>query len=170
MTPRQVTDTVTSAMEVHVNSSEGLQDCNDVDSFVPWDNPDNVITFETFAAIENILICYFNPVIFCIGVPANVLNCVVFFRQGCFIFCCCCWNSSSWGEAALCLANVFEYLIFNDLTGNAGSVLHFIFAPFNCCLSVVLLLDKGAYPENSHVVLCHIKYVFFLTFHAFEFW
>ena len=46
----------------------------------------------------------------------------------------------------------------------------FHFSPFNCSLSVVLLLDKGAYPENSHVVLCHIKYVFFLTFHAFEFW
>ena len=89
MTPRQVTGTVTSAMELHVNSSEG-KDCSDVDSFVPWDNPDNVITFKTFAAIENILICYFNPIIFCIGVPANVLNCVIFFRQGCFIFGCCC--------------------------------------------------------------------------------
>ena len=28
----------------------------------------------------------------------------------------------------------------------------FHFLPFNCCLSVVLSLDKGAYPENSHVV------------------
>ena len=54
----------------------------DADNFVPWDNPDNVITFETFIAIEDVLICYFNPVFFCIGVPANVLNCVVFFRQG----------------------------------------------------------------------------------------
>ena len=62
------------------------------DSYLPWDNPDNVIAFQTFAAVENILTCYFNPVIFCVGVPANVLNCVVFFRQGCYryIFCCCC--------------------------------------------------------------------------------
>ena len=83
--------TVTSVMEVQTNHS-GSKGCDDVDIFVPWDNPDNVITFETFAAIENILICYFNPIIFCIGVPANVLNSVVFFRQGCYryIFCCCC--------------------------------------------------------------------------------
>ena len=26
------------------------------------------------------------------------------------------------------------------------------FSPFNCCLSVVLQLDKGDYPEDSHVV------------------
>ena len=31
------------------------------------------------------------------------------------------------------------------------------FSPFKCCLSVVLSLDKGAYPGNSQVALCHIK-------------
>ena len=32
----------------------------------------------------------------------------------------------------------------------------FIFLPFNCCLTVTLLLEKGAYPENLHVfVLSH---------------
>ena len=29
------------------------------------------------------------------------------------------------------------------------------FSPFNCSLSVVLQLEKGAYPENGHVVFCH---------------
>ena len=77
----QITDTGATTMEVQVNYSH-VQDNHDEDSFVPWDNPDNVITFATFTGIENILICYFNPLIFCIGVPANVLSCVVFFRQG----------------------------------------------------------------------------------------
>ena len=30
----------------------------------------------------------------------------------------------------------------------------FISAQFNCCFSVVLPLDKGAYPKISHVVFC----------------
>ena len=37
---------------------------------------------------------------------------------------------------------------------------HLIFdrlSQFNCCLNVVVELDKEDYPENSHVVLCPIK-------------
>ena len=73
-------------MEVQVNQNDS-KGYGDADNFVPWDNPDNIITFETFIAIENVLICYVNPLIFCIGVPANVLNCVVFLRQGSYNFC-----------------------------------------------------------------------------------
>ena len=36
-----------------------------------------------------------------------------------------------------------------------GSTSHF--SQFNCCLNVVLQLDKGDYPENSHVVFCPNK-------------
>ena len=47
----------------------------------------------------------------------------------------------------------------------SGSALHLFFffffyihfPPFNCCLNVVLWLDKGDYPENSHVVFCPYK-------------
>ena len=42
----------------------------------------------------------------------------------------------------------------------SGLPLHLIFhrfSPFNCCLSAVLWLDKGDYPENSHVVFCPNK-------------
>ena len=74
-----VTDTMAAVKEVQVNHSDSKDHS---DSFVPWDNPDNVITYETFAAMNNIFFCYFNPIIFFIGVPANILNCVVFFRQG----------------------------------------------------------------------------------------
>ena len=41
-----------------------------------------------------------------------------------------------------------------------GLALHLIFhrfSTFNCCLSVVLQLDKGDYPEHSHVVFCPDK-------------
>ena len=76
----KVSGTMASVM-VAVNLSDS-KPSSDGNSFLPWDNPDNVITFETFITAENIINCYINPIIFCIGVPANVLNCVVFFRQG----------------------------------------------------------------------------------------
>ena len=48
------------------------------------------------------------------------------------------------------------------------SRLYFFLPLFNCCFSVVLSFDKGAYPENAHVLLCHIKLqVFLLTAHVF---
>ena len=67
-----------SVTDVQVHHS----DSKDYYKFVAWDNPDNVITFETYATMDNIFLCYLNPLIFIIGVPANVLSCVVFFRQG----------------------------------------------------------------------------------------
>ena len=70
-----------ASVVVAVNLSDS-NTSGDGNSFLPWDNPDNVIAFETFITAENIINCYINPVIFCIGVPANVLNCVVFSRQG----------------------------------------------------------------------------------------
>ena len=76
--------------EVQNNHSDS-NGCSDVYSFTPWNNPDNVISYETLATIDNIFICYFNPIIFIIGVPANVLNCVVFFCQGS----CSCFTSSA---------------------------------------------------------------------------
>ena len=32
-----------------------------------------------------------------------------------------------------------------------------IFSQFNCCITVVLLLEKGAYSENSQVLYCQVK-------------
>ena len=37
-------------------------------------------------------------------------------------------------------------------------------SPFNCCLSVVLWLDKGDYPENSHVVFRPNGWLYFEPF------
>ena len=75
---RQAMATIASVTKVQVNHS----DRRIYYKFVPWDNPDNVITFETYATMDNIFLCYLNPLIFIIGVPANILSCVVFFRQG----------------------------------------------------------------------------------------
>ena len=67
------------ALAVNISGSKGY---DERDSFIPWNNPDNLINFETIVAADNIIYCYFNPVIFCVGIPANVLSCVVFLRQG----------------------------------------------------------------------------------------
>ena len=42
-----------------------------------------------------------------------------------------------------------------------------LFSSFNYCLTVVLSLEKGAYPADPHVLYCHIKLAFFLTFYTF---
>ena len=49
------------------------------------------------------------------------------------------------------------------------SSLYFIFSPLNRCLSVVLSLDNGAYPENLHTVLSDVKRAFDLMFRVFGF-
>ena len=74
-------DTMTSVMQVQVNRIDS-KDYDNEDKFIPWDNPDNIITFETFSAVENAFTCYFNPLIFCFSIPANILNCIVFSLQG----------------------------------------------------------------------------------------
>ena len=42
--------------EVQNNHSES-NGSSDVNSFVPWNNPDNVISYETSATIANIFVC-----------------------------------------------------------------------------------------------------------------
>ena len=50
--------------------------------YLPWDNPDNIISYETYLLMERGLFCYAIPTLFLVGVPTNLLNCVVFYRQG----------------------------------------------------------------------------------------
>ena len=107
-------------MEAQLNHSDS-NGFSDADSFVPWDNPDNVITYETYTTIEDIINCYFNPIIFCISVPANVLNCVVFLRQGYFFFLLLSFFLSSFflscvfipsSPSSLPLSSSVQYLVF----------------------------------------------------------
>ena len=55
---------------------------NETEVFIPWDNPHNIISFETFLAFENAMTCGVSLILFLIGVPTNLLNCLVFYRQG----------------------------------------------------------------------------------------
>ena len=43
-------------------------------------------------------------------------------------------------------------------------LIFFRFSSFNCCLSVVLQVDKEDYPENLHVVLFPNKWRYFESF------
>lgn len=51
-------------------------------AFLPWDNPNNVISLETYTTISIVSNCILYPVLFLVGVPTNVLSCMVFWRQG----------------------------------------------------------------------------------------
>ena len=55
---------------------------NETEVLVPWDNLHNIISFETFLAFENVMTCGVSLILFLIGVPTNLLNCLVFYRQG----------------------------------------------------------------------------------------
>ena len=50
--------------------------------FIPWNNPDNIISFETFVSFETVMTCGVSLILVTVGVPTNLLNCLVFYRQG----------------------------------------------------------------------------------------
>lgn len=49
---------------------------------LPWDNPDNVISLETYTTVSIVSNCFAYPLLFLVGVPTNGLNCIVFWQQG----------------------------------------------------------------------------------------
>lgn len=86
-------DTITSAMTIVTESLSNMTDvaATSVPShlatsgpapFLPWNNPDNVITHSTFRDIELVFNCVLDPLLWLLGVSTNVINCVVFYRQG----------------------------------------------------------------------------------------
>lgn len=50
--------------------------------FLPWHNPDNVISYDSLLTVQKLLCCYVNIFFLPVGVPVNILSCVVFVRQG----------------------------------------------------------------------------------------
>ena len=52
------------------------------DGFVPWDNPDNLVSVEVEAFTERLKGAIVLPIMFLIGGPANVINMAVFYKQG----------------------------------------------------------------------------------------
>ena len=49
---------------------------------VPWNNPNNIITFEAQNLFERIKATVIAPILFLIGFPANCINMAVFYKQG----------------------------------------------------------------------------------------
>ena len=53
-----------------------------VNATIPWDNPRNLISMEDEHLIDRLKSAIFIPLLYLVGAPANVVNMVVFFRQG----------------------------------------------------------------------------------------
>lgn len=47
-----------------------------------WEDQRELISCETFQIIETVVFCGLTPLLFAIGLPTNILNCMVFYRQG----------------------------------------------------------------------------------------
>ena len=65
-------------------NSSMLEGCKTLQfhGFVPWDNPDNLVSLEVEAFAERLKGAIVLPLLFLIGGPANVINMAVFYKQG----------------------------------------------------------------------------------------
>nr|KAG5701775.1 hypothetical protein BaRGS_000765 [Batillaria attramentaria] len=52
------------------------------EDFIPWDNPDNIVTADFEALVDQIKSAYILPAFFAIGGPTNCINLAVFYKQG----------------------------------------------------------------------------------------
>ena len=50
--------------------------------FIPWNNPDNIISLQAEDLVNKLKDLVFLPILFLIGGPANVINMAVFYKQG----------------------------------------------------------------------------------------
>ena len=76
--------TTTSNNNLTVGSTSLLGGCKVLhfDGFVPWNNPDNLVSLEVEAFAERLKGAIVLPLLFLIGGPANVVNMAVFYKQG----------------------------------------------------------------------------------------
>ncbi|XP_076466021.1 uncharacterized protein LOC143297508 [Babylonia areolata] len=51
-------------------------------SFIPWNNPDNLLSQDTVRSVGTVVGAIFVPILFLIAVPCNILNMLVFSKQG----------------------------------------------------------------------------------------
>ena len=70
-----------SLMEAHGSHGEN-KSYGDREDFIPWDNPDNIISFQVEDLARRLKDVLFLPILFLIGGPANVINMAVFYKQG----------------------------------------------------------------------------------------
>ena len=50
--------------------------------FIPWDNPDNLVSQEVEQAVDLVVAVFFLPTLLLLSVPTNVVNMLVFWRHG----------------------------------------------------------------------------------------
>ena len=50
--------------------------------FLPWDNPDNLVSAQTEDFVRRLRDVVILPILFLIGGPANLINMAVFYKQG----------------------------------------------------------------------------------------
>ena len=50
--------------------------------FIPWDNPDNLVSQEVEQAVDLVVAVFFLPTLQLLSVPTNVVNMLVFWRHG----------------------------------------------------------------------------------------
>ena len=81
---QDMTHNRTNSSEPESNTSSTHPGCLilQFQSFVPWDNPDNIVSFQVEDLVRRLKDVVFLPILFLIGGPANVINMAVFYKQG----------------------------------------------------------------------------------------
>ena len=74
-------DEMTVITPLHNENTTGFS-YNETEPFIPWNNPHNVISIQTLLSFQKAIACGVSLILFIIGVPTNLLNCLVFYRQG----------------------------------------------------------------------------------------
>ena len=74
----------TDSPDLTSNTTLGHEGCITIQfqDFIPWDNPDNIISFQVEDLMRRLKDVFFLPILFLIGGPANVINMAVFYKQG----------------------------------------------------------------------------------------
>ena len=82
----ETTETTSAWATLHINQSvNGIpENCIilGMNASIPWDNPRNLISWETELLVDRLKSAIFIPILYIVGAPANVINMAVFFRQG----------------------------------------------------------------------------------------
>ena len=84
VSPYNITQNNTNSSDTIFNNTSEHPGCLilQFQSFIPWDNPDNIISFQTENLVRRLKDVLFLPILFLIGGPANVINMAVFYKQG----------------------------------------------------------------------------------------
>ena len=74
-------DEMTMVTPLQNENTSGLS-YGETEMFIPWNNPDNIISVQTLLSFEKVVTCGVSLILLIVGVPTNLLNCLVFYRQG----------------------------------------------------------------------------------------